>query len=95
MIDDLELVNAKFIVGHERTLEKVLSAAKEVNIPKENVLVFGDKDIGGIQPLRKTLMCHGQLDEPSPCTKDELKTRPIFLYYTSGTTGRKKAVTLT
>ncbi|KAI8889263.1 acetyl-CoA synthetase-like protein [Backusella circina FSU 941] len=95
LIDDLDLVKAKFIVGHERTLEKVLEAAKAVKIPKENILVFGDNQIGDVQPLRRTLMCHGQLDEPSPCTKDELKTRPIFLYYTSGTTGRKKAVTLT
>ncbi|KAL2912466.1 hypothetical protein HK105_208038 [Polyrhizophydium stewartii] len=64
-------------------------AAQLAGIPASHVFVMGDAEVDGVQPLS------GLMDEPMDpveFTQEELKTKPAYLTYSSGTTGRSKGV---
>lgn len=92
---DLEIIQAKFVVAHEETLENVLNAAKIYGLSESNILVFGDTDVDNIRCVDNTLFGSEELGVPVEYTKEEIMNDPAYLYFTSGTTGRKKAVIIT
>ncbi|KAI8994939.1 hypothetical protein BDB01DRAFT_715252 [Pilobolus umbonatus] len=93
---DLELIKAKFLIAHRNTLDRAIEAACIVGIPMDRLYVFGNETIREIKPFSESLMGKGQLEGPVQLTKEEIRTRPVFLYFTSGTTGgKRKAVILT
>ncbi|KAI9026432.1 hypothetical protein CLU79DRAFT_741735 [Phycomyces nitens] len=95
IVKDIETVKPKLIIAHKETLYAVRMAAKKIGLEDTHILLFGDETIDGIKPLRSVLMSHSTLAVPIKLTPQELRTMPVFLYYTSGTTGTKKAVILT
>ncbi|KAL0094909.1 hypothetical protein F4703DRAFT_1938298 [Phycomyces blakesleeanus] len=95
VVKDSATVNPKLIIAHKDTLCAVRMAAKHVGLQDTHILVFGDQSIDGIRPFRSVLMNHSTPAVPVKLTPQELRTMPIFLYYTSGTTGTKKSVILT
>jgi acyl-coenzyme A synthetase/AMP-(fatty) acid ligase len=66
-----------------------------VGLPRKNIFVFGDKEINGIRSVTETLLSGDQLAVPYNYSEYEITHSPAYLYYTSGTTGDKKAVALT
>ena len=83
------------MLAHPETLESALVAAKSVGIPTENILLFGDQSVGGIQTVNQALLGGEELGTPYPYTLQQIKNDPTYLYFTSGTTGAKKAVIIT
>lgn len=77
------------------TVDKGLETAKLANIPTENIFVFGDEDHGEVRSFNKIFLDSDELAIPIEYTPEELATVPCFFYFTSGTTGKKKAVTMT
>jgi 4-coumarate--CoA ligase len=92
----LDLAQAKFLVAHVETLEKALAAAKIYGLPESNILIFGETGAADtIRCVDDTLLSGEELGTPIEYTKEEIKNNPAFLYFTSGTTGTKKAVMIT
>ncbi|KAI8379470.1 uncharacterized protein BYT42DRAFT_613773 [Radiomyces spectabilis] len=96
IFEDLETVNARFIVAHPSTLDKVHRAATRLGIPKERIWVLGEPSSDSdFQSVYQALLDHDDFLKKFPTfTPEELKVTPAMLYFTSGTTGRKKAVNM-
>jgi acyl-coenzyme A synthetase/AMP-(fatty) acid ligase len=92
----LEVVKAKYLIAHVETLDRALAAAKIHGLPESNILIFGDTGAPDcIRCVDGTLLDGEELGTPIEYTKEEIMNDPAFLYFTSGTTGRKKAVMVT
>lgn len=91
----LSTVDAKIIIASVETIDNVLKAAKIAGVPSSNIFVFGDEDVQGCLSFNKTFMDHDEKVVPTVWAPEELATAPCYLCFTSGTTGKKKAVTLT
>ncbi|KAI9477859.1 MAG: hypothetical protein EXX96DRAFT_228449 [Benjaminiella poitrasii] len=92
---DLTTVQAKLVIAHKDTLKSVLAAAKSYGLSESNVLVFGDIATKGVRTVNETILEGDELAEPYKYTPEEIMNDPAYLYFTSGTTGAKKAVKLT
>ncbi|CAO3661238.1 unnamed protein product [Rhizopus stolonifer] len=92
---DLDTIRPKLLVLHHSET-KTLTTAKNAGIP--NILVFSpekESDIPtGIRTLDEALLSSNELAKPYAYTKDEVLNTPCCLYFTSGSTGRRKAVML-
>ncbi|RCH79294.1 hypothetical protein CU098_002233, partial [Rhizopus stolonifer] len=92
---DLDTIRPKLLVLHH-TETKTLTTAKNAGIP--NILVFSpekESDIPtGIRTLDEALLSSNELAKPYAYTKDEILNTPCCLYFTSGSTGKRKAVML-
>lgn len=84
----LQTVEAKIIIAHPDTLARAQEAAKIAGIPEKNVLAIG-------QSVQETFWNHQEVISPVTYTEKELMEFPCFFYFTSGTTGKKKAVAVT
>ncbi|KAI8875602.1 acetyl-CoA synthetase-like protein [Backusella circina FSU 941] len=92
---DVDVSQAKYLIAHSSTLDQALEAAKSVGLPRNNILVFGDEKINGIRSVTETLLSGDELAVPYDYSEYEIMHSPAYLYYTSGTTGKKKAVMMT
>lgn len=92
---DLDIVKPSILIAHPETLDNVLEAAKIYGLDESNVLVLGNQDIKGIKAVDTTLLGGSELATPYRYTSEEITKDPAYLYFTSGTTGRKKAVIIT
>ncbi|OZJ04740.1 hypothetical protein BZG36_01805 [Bifiguratus adelaidae] len=92
----LENSGAKYIITVPEFLEKTLEAAKSVNIPKENVILFepmsGYKDVEAMIARTRLTGEQGEWDDFSG---ERCREQTAYLMYSSGTTGKSKAVELT
>ena len=95
MAADLDTVQAKVLIAHKDTLETSLAAAKLIGLSESNILVFGDLGVDKIRTVNETILSQDELATPLEFTEQEMINNPAFLYFTSGTTGRKKAVMIT
>lgn len=91
----LTTVEAKIIIASDDTIDNVLKAAAIAGVPSNNIFVFGDEDVQGCLSFNKTFLDHNEKVVPAVWDPQELATAPCYLCFTSGTTGKKKAVTLT
>lgn len=91
----LSTVNAKIIIVSVETIDNALKAAEIAGVPIENIFVFGDEDVQGCQSFTKAFLNYNKSAVPAVWSPEELATAPCYLCFTSGTTGKKKAVTLT
>lgn len=82
----MRLVNAKLVVTDQNIFSKADKAARLAGVPHP-VITFDDM-CAAIQEVI-------QPPQPARYTAEELRTSPAYLYFTSGTTGDKKAVILT
>ncbi|KAI9026428.1 hypothetical protein CLU79DRAFT_698354, partial [Phycomyces nitens] len=95
VVKDMLLVRPKLIIAHKETLETVKLAANAIDLEYDRILVFGDEIVDGFRPFRSVLMDHSTLATPVRPTPEQLLTDPAYLYFTSGTTGTRKAVIIT
>ncbi|KAJ3164227.1 hypothetical protein HDU88_005539 [Geranomyces variabilis] len=87
---------AKAIIVAPVLLPVAVAAAAKVNMPKSMVFVLSDGDTPAPQGFKTTReISSATYLPPTKFTEKELKTRPVFLCYSSGTTGRSKGVVTT
>ncbi|KAI9022836.1 hypothetical protein CLU79DRAFT_702116 [Phycomyces nitens] len=92
LVKDLQVVRPKLLIAHKHTLNKCLEAAKIIGLPKSHILLFGPRKLRGVMPYKQILYSYGVTRPPVKLTEQEILTKPAFLYFTSGTSGVKKAV---
>ncbi|KAI9477858.1 MAG: hypothetical protein EXX96DRAFT_568453 [Benjaminiella poitrasii] len=95
LVHCLNLVTPKALITCSDTIHRALEAAQLIGMPKERIFVFGDKEIEGCRSFNKTFLDHNQFATPITYTPEELATKPCFYCFTSGTTGKPKAVIIT
>ncbi|KAI7897638.1 uncharacterized protein BX663DRAFT_463313 [Cokeromyces recurvatus] len=95
MIHCLQLINPRVLIVSPDTIEKALEATSLMNMPKEKIFVFGDQDINDCRSFNKAFLDHDQFATPIVYTPEELSRVPCFYCFTSGTTGKPKAVIIT
>lgn len=92
----LQTVHAKYMIVHIATLERALKAAEIAGIPQDHIFIFGENDVDNVRRVEDVFWGeHEELATPVKYTAEELEKTHCYYYYTSGTTGPRKAVTLT
>ncbi|KAG1151952.1 hypothetical protein G6F37_000718 [Rhizopus arrhizus] len=90
----LEQSKAKVLICHECNIDTALAASKQTHIHKENIFVFGDKPIKGIQPFQTALIRQRKANLID-LTYEEAKQKVAYICFSSGTTGTSKGVMTT
>lgn len=93
--ESLKFVNAKVILAHPDTVNAAIEAASIADIPSENVFVLGRENISTVRSIYNTFLDHDELATPVKYSADELENTTCYLVFTSGTTGKEKAVRMT
>ncbi|KAG2201682.1 hypothetical protein INT47_003908 [Mucor saturninus] len=94
-VECLQTVGAKILIAHSETLDRAIEAAAMVGIPRSHIFLLDQNQVDGIKSVHSAMWTHQELAAPRIMTKAELETVPSYFYYTSGTTGKKKAVAIT
>jgi long-subunit acyl-CoA synthetase (AMP-forming) len=84
----LELSEAKVLVAHEENIAVALASAKQVGLPKQNILLMGDKVIDGVRPYKSVLMQQARRVVVAPLSAKDARTKVCYLCFSSGTTGK-------
>ncbi|ORY93010.1 hypothetical protein BCR43DRAFT_477892 [Syncephalastrum racemosum] len=94
LVYQLEQTSAKVLIAHPENIDRALEAAAQVKLPKQNIFIFGDQPVKGIQPFKTALMGtrRAEICRMSPA---ESKDVTAYLCFSSGTTGRSKGVMTT
>lgn len=110
IIDDLETIKPKVVVLHPMFLDKVLPLLPSVGVPESHVLLVGEEDeckkvnAQGVRTIQKLFLSHrpdfADLEklEKDACyryTENDIIHAPSYLFFTSGSTGKRKAVMIT
>lgn len=95
LIYQLEATNAAIIITHPESLSIAQTAAAKVGIPADHIILF-DSLPGVVHPNVCSLIAEGLRREPHfverKLNPGESKTKVAFLSFSSGTTGKPKAV---
>ncbi|KAM0790826.1 hypothetical protein ACM66B_004671 [Microbotryomycetes sp. NB124-2] len=97
LLHQLQTSKAKVLLTSGDALDVAKEAAKQAGIPDEKVYILPDvdgnvKSAGGFQPWTK--LKGSKSFKPVQLSQKELKQRPSFLPFSSGTTGKGKGVAL-
>lgn len=94
LLYQLNAVHASLIITHSSSLHTALGAAQAAGLPSERVITFDESN----QITVGTLIQQGLQSEPNfverRLRKGEAKTKVAFLSFSSGTTGKPKAVAI-
>lgn len=94
LLHQIRLVKATLIIAHPSSLHTALGAARAAGIPSDRVITFGEST----QPSVESIIQLGLRNEPAfverRLKKGEGKTKVAFLSFSSGTTGKPKAVAI-
>ncbi|KAG2065599.1 acetyl-CoA synthetase-like protein [Suillus decipiens] len=94
LLYQIKLVKATLIIAHPSSLHTALGAALAAHIPSDRVITFGEST----QPTVESIIQLGLRNEPAfverRLKKGEGKTKVAFLNFSSGTTGKPKAVAI-
>ncbi|KAG2145837.1 hypothetical protein DEU56DRAFT_183761 [Suillus clintonianus] len=94
LLHQLKVVHASLIIAHSSSLHTALGAAQAAGLPSERVITFDESN----QMTVDTLIQQGLRSEPNfverRLRKGEAKTKVAFLSFSSGTTGKPKAVAI-
>jgi acyl-CoA synthetase (AMP-forming)/AMP-acid ligase II len=94
LLHQIQVVKATLIIAHPSSLHTALSAARVAGIPSDRVITFGEST----QPTVESIIQLGLRNEPAfverRLKKGEGKTKVAFLNFSSGTTGKPKAVAI-
>ncbi|KAF0536459.1 acetyl-CoA synthetase-like protein [Gigaspora margarita] len=85
---------ASVLIVHPEILEAAIEASIDAKIPASRVLLFGDKEIKGYKPFSSVLINDHDI-EPIYYTPEEAKSTTAYLFYSSGTTGKRKGIKIT
>lgn len=93
----IKTVDVKYIIAHADTVDRAILAANIAGIPLDNVFVLGKNDIQDIVCVENAFWGDNNKEYAVPVkyTVEELDTTVCYYYFTSGTTGNKKAVPMT
>ncbi|KAJ3217635.1 putative fatty-acid--CoA ligase FadD10 [Clydaea vesicula] len=83
--------NAKALITHKSIYKDALNAAAMLNIPRERIFIFGEEKIENVNRLSDLFVNSSDFVKPN-FSLEELNSKPAFLMYSSGTTGRSKGV---
>ncbi|KAI8084667.1 uncharacterized protein BX664DRAFT_337521 [Halteromyces radiatus] len=86
----VSLSDAKVIVCSPENVEVALETAKNCGLAKNNVFVFGETVVKGVQPYTHVLLPGRQLDRPATIINPA--DDASYLCFSSGTTGLSKGV---
>ncbi|KAG1825334.1 hypothetical protein EV424DRAFT_1391993 [Suillus variegatus] len=90
----IQAVKATLIIAHPSSLHTALDAARASHIPSDRILTFGEST----QPTVESIIQLGLSNEAAfverRLKKGEGKTKIAFLNFSSGTTGKPKAVAI-
>ncbi|EIW81332.1 amp dependent CoA ligase [Coniophora puteana RWD-64-598 SS2] len=95
LVYQLEVAKASVIITHPVSVKVALGAAQRVGLPAERVVVFGSEPVSQcttVDELVKEGLVHPPNFAERKLKKGEAKTKLAFLNFSSGTTGRPKAV---
>lgn len=94
LLHQIQVVKATLVIAHPSSLHTALSAARTAGIPSDRVITFGEST----QPTVDSIIQLGLRNEPAfverRLKKGEGKTKVAFLNFSSGTTGKPKAVSI-
>lgn len=94
LLHQIQIVKATLIIAHPSSLHTALGAARAACIPSDRVITFGEST----QPTVESIIQLGLRNEPAfverRLKKGEGKTKVAFLNFSSGTTGKPKAVAI-
>ncbi|KAG1733050.1 uncharacterized protein EDB91DRAFT_1150224 [Suillus paluster] len=94
LLYQIQVVKATLIIAHPSSFHTALDAARAAGIPSDRVITFGEST----QPTVESIIQLGLSNEPAfverRLKKGEGKTKVAFLNFSSGTTGRPKAVVI-
>jgi long-subunit acyl-CoA synthetase (AMP-forming) len=83
----LQEADATVLFCHEDNISIALKAADEAGIPRDRVLLFGDKVVNGILPYTSVLVGNRRAKHIK-YSAEEAKATTAYLPFSSGTTGR-------
>jgi 4-coumarate--CoA ligase len=86
---------AKAIVTVPELVPMLLKVAAKNNIPQENIFLFGDKAVNGIQPFKSISSTDKACEVSTPIKEIQAADDLAFICFSSGTTGVAKGVMLT
>ncbi|EIW81329.1 amp dependent CoA ligase [Coniophora puteana RWD-64-598 SS2] len=95
LVYQIELTKATTIIAHSTSLEVAADAARQTGIPYERIVVIGDsplRQFANVDELVKEGLAARQHYVERKLRPGEGKTKLAFLNFSSGTTGRPKAV---
>ncbi|KAI9285882.1 hypothetical protein BC943DRAFT_360097 [Umbelopsis sp. AD052] len=90
----LQEADATVLFCHEDNISTALKAADKAGIPRNRVLLFGDKVVNGVKPYTSVLVGKRRAKHIK-YSAEEAKTATAYLPFSSGTTGTAKGVMLT
>ncbi|EGO23638.1 hypothetical protein SERLADRAFT_416040 [Serpula lacrymans var. lacrymans S7.9] len=95
LLYQIETTKASIIITHPMSLDNALSAAKAAGVPQDRVLTFEDSPSKSLITVEQ-LILEGLAQEASfverKLNPGEARTKVAFLNFSSGTTGKPKAV---
>ncbi|KAG2121568.1 hypothetical protein BD769DRAFT_1361304 [Suillus cothurnatus] len=99
LVYQISTVKAAVIISHPDSLKVALSSAHAAGVSSERVILFDVEDADTVQSLTvQALVSQGLASAPSfterKLAPGEGKTKVAFLNFSSGTTGRPKAVAI-
>ncbi|KAG1471911.1 hypothetical protein G6F56_001847 [Rhizopus delemar] len=99
IVYDFHTLQPKLLILHASEMNTLYSAARDSGLPESNILALGDRSkdpaYANVRTVNDVLFSSKELAEPYRYTRDEIVNNPCFLLFTSGSTGRRKAVILT
>ncbi|CAO3588900.1 unnamed protein product [Absidia cylindrospora] len=90
LVHQLQVSDAKILIAHPENIQVALEAAQVVGMPKRNLLVLGTTSMHGVLPF--TVLLQARRATVAPLTAEEAQSRPCYLCFSSGTTGKAKGV---
>ncbi|KAG1175318.1 hypothetical protein G6F70_002505 [Rhizopus microsporus] len=97
ILTELTTTKPKLFIMHQSQKDFAFDAAKKVGLTEENILLLQDNEAlqDNTHPhfltADDTLLSHDTTIEPYAYSKDDLLNTPSCLYFTSGSTGNRKA----
>ncbi|CAO3704021.1 unnamed protein product [Rhizopus stolonifer] len=99
IVYDFHTLQPKLLILHASEMNTLYSTARDSGLSESNILALGDRSkdpaYANVRTVNDVLLSSQELAEPYRYTRDEIVNSPCFLYFTSGSTGRRKAVILT
>ncbi|CAO3704020.1 unnamed protein product [Rhizopus stolonifer] len=99
IVYDFHTLQPKLLILHASEMNTLYSTARDSGLSESNILALGDRSkdpaYANVRTVNDVLLSSQELAEPYRYTRDEIVNSPCFLLFTSGSTGRRKAVMLT